>query len=449
MHIALFSDFHPDTLGGAQTALRALSSGLRRAGHRVTVFCAPAPVLGPGNPPDAVRTPHAADAAPRPRPEVISDSPAAGAHSAPADVVLLRAQPFSMANGLPIVLPTRANERTIDAAFADRAPVDVVHALTTYGCGIAAIRAARRYGVPLVQTLQSRDDMVVEKYSPAPYLGALTMRLVHGRYLRGPAVPRSAGAGRTARLAWRPLLAHAAAADRVIAPSRHFAGRLVRHGVRTPIDVVSNGIADELLDGALDPGRDARDECAAPAGDPASPAPLRTVWCGRLSAEKRPLEAIELVRLTRDCGLDVYGAGPLLDRARALIARHGLGDRVRLHGAVTQAECLRAMRSADLLLLTSDCDTQGMVLLEAVASTLPVLYCDPDLTETLPAGGVCAADSSVRAMAAALGDLVGDRDRIGVLRAELAPVRDEPRQSRHLGRMVAVYNEARLGREPR
>ncbi|MCX4090902.1 glycosyltransferase [Nocardia sp. alder85J] len=325
--------------------------------------------------------------------------------------------------------------RAIDTAFAAHGPVDVVHALTTYGCGIAGVRAAARHGLPLVQTLQSRDDIVIEKYSPAPYLSALTMRLLHGWYLSGPTAPPTAADGPTTRLAWRPLLAHAAAADRVVAPSRHFARRLSEHGVRTPIDVVSNGIDDRMLDDILGDGE------VRPAN---GPGPLRLVWCGRLSAEKRPLEAIELVQRLAGCTLDIYGTGPLLDRARELIARHGAADRIRLHGEVTQADCLRAMRTADLL-LTSDCDTQGMVLLEALAVGLPVLHCDADLTETVPAGGIRASDRSIGAFAVALLDLVRDRPRIDALRAELAPLRDEPRQSRHLNRMIGVYRAA-LGR---
>ena len=45
---------------------------------------------------------------------------------------------------------------------ATRGPAAIVHALTTYGCGILGTRAARRHGVPIVQTLQSRDDTVID-----------------------------------------------------------------------------------------------------------------------------------------------------------------------------------------------------------------------------------------------------------------------------------------------
>ncbi|MGV9541614.1 glycosyltransferase [Nocardia beijingensis] len=398
VHVAIFTDFHPATLGGVQTAMRSLCAGLRRLGHRVTVFCAPAP----------------------------------GSVAADADTVELGALPISMSNGLPVVLPTRANQRRIDTAFIERGPIDIVHALTTYGCGISGARAARRHGIPIVQTMQSRDETVIEKYSPAPYLSALTMRVVHGWFVPMRGQQAHDGDGRTARLAWRPLVAQAQAADRVIVPTHHFARRLAAHGVDRPIHVVSNGIDDELLERVRGTGDAATN----------TDAPLRALWCGRLSVEKRPLEAIEVARLVEECTLDVYGSGPLADRARSVVAGADLGHRVHLHGEVDQADCLSAMRNHDLLLLTSDCDTQGMVLLEAMAMGLPVLYCDPELSETVPdGGGVRAPDRSVESLATVLKDLARDRTRLHAMRRALAAHADEPRQSGHTTRILSVYAE--------
>ncbi|MFD6224620.1 glycosyltransferase [Nocardia asteroides] len=394
MHIALFTDFHPDTLGGVQTALRALRDGLRGRGHRVTVFTAPAPDPAAHDP----------------------------------DTVVLRTVPLTMNNGLPVVLPTRANQRLIDAALAERGPLDVVHALTTYGGGIAGARAGRRHGVPVVQSMQSRDDAMIENYAPSPYAAALTMRLMHGWFVPLRAQPRYASDSRTARLAWRPLIAQAQAADRVVVPTAHFARRLAERGVDRPITVVSNGIDDALLDGP-----------ALGAERPVD-GPLRALWCGRLSPEKRPLEAIEIIRQVPDCTLDLYGGGPLADRVRAAA---DLAGNVRLHGQVDQATCLAAMREHDLLLLTSDCDTQGMVLLEAVATGLPIVYCDPELAETIPAaGGVRTGDRSVPAFADAVTALAKDRSPLVAMRTALAAHADEPRQSRHLDALLGVYSDA-------
>ncbi|MFJ4653359.1 glycosyltransferase [Nocardia sp. NPDC088792] len=402
LHIALFTDFHPATLGGVQTAMRSLCDALRERGHRVTVFCAPAP----------------------------------GSVPADSDTVILRSVPFSMSNGLPVVLPTRANQRLIDAAFTERGPIDLVHSLTTYGCGISGIRAARRHGIPIVQTMQSRDDTVIEKYSPAPFMAALTMRLLHGWFVPLRNQPPFAGDNRTTRLAWRPMIAHAQATDHVIVPTHHFARRLAARGVDRPIHVVSNGIDDALLDRIRSAGD--------PAPNPGEP--LRALWCGRLSQEKRPLEAIDVARLVEDCTLDIYGSGPLAGNARTAIAEANLSHRVHLHGEVEQSECLTAMRTHDVLLLTSDCDTQGMVLLEAVAMGLPVLYCDPELSETVPEdGGVRTATPSVQSFATELNSLVGDRTRLPLMRKSLAAHADEPRQSNHIDRILAVYTEALSG----
>ncbi|HLS75782.1 MAG TPA: glycosyltransferase [Nocardia sp.] len=432
MHIALFTDFHPATLGGVQTAMRALTSGLRGLGHRVTVFCPPAP-------------------------HPVADDP---------DLVLLRPVPrATLAGGLPMVLPTRANRYAVDAAFATRARVDLVHALTTYGCGILGARAARRHGIPVVQTMQSRDDTVIERYAPSPLSAALTMRLLHGWFVPLRGATTDVGDDLVARLAWRPLIAQARAADHVTVPTEHFARRLRARGVDRPIHVVSNGIDDALLDTVLDAGPARADECPpedeaesrtaatgagrgsaeepAAARDGTARTPLRVLWCGRLSPEKRPVAAVEVVRGVADCTLSVYGDGRLADDLRAAVAVAGVGDRVRLHGEVDQAEILRAMRAHDVLLLTSDCDTQGMVLLEAVATELPVVYCDPELAETVPeAGGLRAADSSVQALAAALRALAGDRARLPAMRRALAERSADSRQSRHLARLVAVYTAA-------
>ncbi|WP_330180349.1 glycosyltransferase [Nocardia sp. NBC_01503] len=399
LHIAIFTDFHPATLGGVQTAMRSLCDGLRALGHRVTVFCAPAP----------------------------------GSVAADGNTVVLDSVPFKMSTGLPVVLPSPANRRLIDTAFAERGPVDIVHTLTTYGCGIAGIRAARRHGVPVVQTMQSRDDTVIEKYSPSPYFAALTMRLLHGWFVPLRRQPPFEGDTRTTRLAWRPMIAQAQAADRVTVPTHHFARRLAARGVDRPIHVVSNGIDDGLLDRIR--------AATTPVVDPH--APLRALWCGRLSPEKRPLEAIEAVRSVENCTLDIYGSGPLADRVESAVARGNLSGRVHLHGEVDQSECLTAMRTHDLLLLTSDCDTQGMVLLEAVAMGLPIVYCDPELSETIPAdGGLRTPTPAVDSFAAALRTLAGGRSRIESLREALAPHSDEPRQSRHITQILSVYTEA-------
>ncbi|MET7769852.1 cytochrome P450 [Nocardia sp. NPDC005366] len=399
-------DYHPDTLGGVQTAVASLCRGLEHAGHRVTLVVAPMPGAQDGARQDRAQR------------EIVELYPFGGI----------------AVNGFAMVVPTARNAALIDAVFAARGPVDLVHTHTTYGVAIAGMKAARRHRLPLVHTAQSRDDAFIEHTSPAPYAAALALRALHGRFVpHNHHMPHRAES-RAARHAWWTVAGQAQAADRVIAPTRHFADALLAHGLTKPLRVVSNGVDDALLDGpraTAPPTRQAND-------------PLRLVWCGRLSPEKRLLEAIDAVRRVERCTLDIYGAGGLRADAAAAIAEYGLADRITLHGSITQAEWIAAASAADALLFTScGFDTQGMVLLEAVAVGLPIVYCDPDLAESVPqGGGRRAADPSAAAIAEILAELASDPVALARMREALSGRDESVRQSHQIGGVLAVYRDA-------
>ncbi|WP_406230976.1 cytochrome P450 [Nocardia sp. NBC_01009] len=400
MHIAMFMDYHPATLGGVQTAVGSLCRGLERAGHHVTLFVAP--LSGK-----------------------ITDSQ--------PNVVELDAVAGLEVNGFPVVLPTKRNAELIDAAFAAHGPIDVVHTHTTYGVAISGMKAARRHRLPLVHTAQSRDDAFIEHTSPAPYATALAMRALHGRFVPHRHHMPHRSESRAARHAWWTIVGQAQAADRVIAPTQHFADLMVAHGLTRPIQVVSNGVDDALLE----------NHSSVVSGQSVD-GPLRLVWSGRLSTEKRLLHAIDAVRRTDNCTLDIYGEGDLRDAAAAAIAEHRLDDRIRLHGRVTQAESLDAMSGGDALLFPSyGFDTQGMVLLEAVAVGLPIIYCDPDLDESVPTGGgVRTADASAEGIAATIAELAADRDALTEMCTVLGKYSDSVLQSQHTGAVLNIYRQA-------
>ncbi|GAA1480516.1 hypothetical protein GCM10009624_09560 [Gordonia sinesedis] len=399
MHIAMFTDFHPVTLGGIQHSVNDQRRELERRGHRVTVFAPPDPA------------------------------------ALPDDGVVTLAGVFGVeVNGYAAVLPTPRNTRIVDDAFTARGPVDIVHVHTTYGVGAVGVKAAQRHRLPLVQTMHSRDDSFLEHTSPAPLAAAVAMRLLHCAFLShcGTHVPVAVGRdgereSRAARTTWHTMIAHARHADAVIAPTRHHAELLVAHGLDTPVQVISNGVDNELL--ATLPDRAPRTDAE----------PLRVLWCGRLSAEKRPLAAIEAIAAAPDCVLDVAGDGDQAGAATDLVDRLGIGDRVRLLGRLDRADMLAAMRSHDVAVFTStDFDTQGLVLLEAAAAGLPVVHCDPALTETIADGaGFLTADASPAAIAATLNHLAGDRDDLTAARDALRDT--DVRQSTVTDAVVDLY----------
>jgi len=363
MRIALVTDYYLPTLGGVQTAVKSLREALTRAGHEVAVFC---PLAQP---------------------------------SADPSIVALSTSRAFRPDGYPFTWPPRDAAALMRREFIERR-IDVVHTHSEMFATLAGVRAARDLGLPIVHTMHGRVDVYTTSVLPLPRVTVPLLAALHARHIshRGlrvrPDSPYTATPA--ARSMWRLMLAQSRASDHVIVPSTHFARKLTQQGVQTPISVVPNGLEPSVLD-----------RIGAPLERRLSPGEtLRLVWVGRLSPEKRPAVLADAARtFARDVAVDVYGDG----LSRRSIERRG--TRLALHGSVSQQEVLDAMRASHLLVSSSyDFDNQPMVMLEAAASGLPVLFCDPDLGEVVPPGG---------------GFLTGTPDAAGIS-ALVAKIRREP-----------------------
>ncbi len=202
--------------------------------------------------------------------------------------------------------------------------------------------------------------------------------------------------------------------------------------MQTPTTVLSNGLEDSVLHaiGEPLPRRLAADE------------PLRVLWCGRLSPEKRPEVFLDAV--ARTPGITAVMLGDGVSRSAVTHRAAAVGDApVEVRGAVPQREVLSAMRAAHVLVSSSwDFDNQPMVLLEAVAPGW-VIVADPDLAEALPdAGHAVSPSPDAEGLAAALAALRDDPAR--VTRMSTAAIAHRPRvaQSAHRDALLAVYRDA-------
>lgn len=105
--------------------------------------------------------------------------------------------------------------------------------------------------------------------------------------------------------------------------------------------------------------------------------PFRILHVGRLAEEKgQPLmvEAVgELRSRGHDVCLDIIGAGPLQSAIEETIERLGLQESVILHGAKGHDEIVDWYRSADAFCLPSFVEGVPIVLMEAMASGIPVV----------------------------------------------------------------------------
>lgn len=251
----------------------------------------------------------------------------------------------------------------------------LVHIATEFGVGLAGRRAARALGVPHVSSYHTNFTAYAAHYQ----LGAL------------------AGAG------WRYLRWFHGAARRTYCPTHAVADDLAARGFGH-CAVWSRGV-DPVR---FNPGFRSHD---VRAHFGANDETLLVAWVGRLGAEKGLADALEAVRIAEQARpghvrMVVVGDGPHEAEMRARAPRC-----VTFTGRLEGHALSEVYASADLFAFPSTTDTFGNVLLEAMASGLPVIGADVGPTRELLAGdrGWLVRPHDVNAFASRLVRLVGDR----------------------------------------
>lgn len=173
------------------------------------------------------------------------------------------------------------------------------------------------------------------------------------------------------------------------------------------VSVVLNGIADPEDQPLRDP-----QEVRAELGVAAE---LPLILCAaRLEQEKgiaTLVEALQILRPHQHFNCVIAGEGSQREVLQHAIDVAGLGGQVRLLGF--RADVLSLMRACDIFVLASPAEPFGLVLLEAMALSKPVVACSSGgPTEIVSAGetGLLVPPSNAEALAAALRTLLGDRD---------------------------------------
>jgi glycosyltransferase involved in cell wall biosynthesis len=157
--------------------------------------------------------------------------------------------------------------------------------------------------------------------------------------------------------------------------------------------------------------------------------PLELIWAGRLEPRKALPLALEAMARLSDLPvrLRIAGEGPLRAAYEQRAAALGLSDKVQFLGLVPRAELLHDFfATSDAFLFTSLQDSFGSVVIEAMATGLPVLGLDhqgfgamiPEqaaikIPVTGPAATIQGLADGIRALAASpdLGQRMGEAAR--------------------------------------
>ena len=216
--------------------------------------------------------------------------------------------------------------------------------------------------------------------------------------------------------------------------------------------------ADRIVDFPVN-GIGPEDVAGGPAAGPDRDG-FRVLFVGRFDPIKGLPLALEAMRrfgaAAPEARLELVGEGPERPRLEALAARLGLAGRIVWTPWSPRPEIFRKMRESDAFLFPSLRDGGGAVVVEAMASGLPVVCLDlagPGLHVRdgwgikVPAG---RPEAVAAGLAAALGRLRGDP----ALRARLGRAARDRAASRYVwGRLGArlrrIYDDALAGRPPR
>lgn len=398
MHVVMFADQHVESLGGAQVSMRLQRRFLERAGHTVTIVA----------------------------PRMHRPAPTDPAY------IDLPSIPVTPDREYALTWPGVRTDRSVDAAMAARPPVDVVHVQADFWGAFIGHRYAARHGLPVVHTMHNRVDVGIEATAPFP---RLVLRVLNG-WARRTLRPALRGRGRVdGSDGWAYLRRLARLSTAVTAPSGHFARRLEDHGAVPAgggVDVVWNGIDDDILDTALAAGAPERRD-----GRP------RLVWIGRMSPEKRLLPFLEAVAMSGvDAEVEIIGGGAQLRAARRFVERARPVASIRFAGRMPYVQTLARLAEADAVVQTSiGFETQGMTVFEAASLGTPAIVSDPDIAAELGGGSWGVADATVPALADALRRASADI-AAGSPVAVDKTIGERFRQSSRTAAMLEVYARA-------
>ena len=310
------------------------------------------------------------------------------------------------------LLHWRATHKAVLKAATD---CDLIHIHTPFVAHYAGLNAARRLGLPVVTTYHTLFEEYLHHYAP----------FIPARLLRAQT------------RAWSRRQCNAM--DALIVPSQAMRQRLDDYGVATPMHILPTGIP--LQQFAQGDGAAFRAEYGIAPEQPVA------LFVGRVAHEKNIGFLLEALRTAKaDCPdalLLITGNGPAVGELQQQAAQLGLEKQVRFLGYLDRKKALPdCYAAANLFVFASCTETQGLVLLEAMASGLPVMaLAEMGTIDILaPRRGAIVPPNDPTAFGAALSDFFQHRERWPELSRQAVDYAAEWSDSAMAGRLATLYH---------
>lgn len=293
---------------------------------------------------------------------------------------------------------------------------DLVHIQTPFAAHYAGLRFARTNRLPCLATYHTHFEEYLHNYVPVVPQG----------WLRA--------------LARNLARRQCNALDAVIVPSSAMQDTLTDYGVTAPLHRVPTGIPTALF--RRPASADFRQRHGIPSDSPVA------LFVGRAAHEKNIgflLEALSHALVAcPGLVLVIASEGPALPALRHQAEALGIQSRLRFVGYLDRTTELPACyAAADLFVFSSRTETQGLVLLEAMAAGLPVLAFAALGTREIvePRRGALPAPQEPAAFGACMAELANDPARRRQMAEQARVFAEEWTTDVCALRMAGVYRE--------
>lgn len=230
---------------------------------------------------------------------------------------------------------------------------DVIHLQTVGTTGVAAVHYARKFDVPLVSTGHSYPDNYTGQF-----------KLLKPVKRPADAVLKAYMTSFMKKSSYATMPTELAIADLVPKNRKRF---------KVPVEALSNGI--DLSE--FKPGEPNKEICKKYKIDTDKP---RVLYVGRVDPEKSISKVIEAFSqaVTKVPEAEMLVVGDGIDKANLekLVKEKGLQDKVKFLGKVMLPDLVDVYRTGTLFATASETETQGIVLIEAAAVSLPLIAVD-------------------------------------------------------------------------
>jgi 1,2-diacylglycerol 3-alpha-glucosyltransferase len=222
-------------------------------------------------------------------------------------------------------------------AILQRHRIDVVHIHFLSAMAVQAVRVARKIGIKTIYTYHMADEIFTSHLSAVPAAQALVSR---------------------------QIIRFCNQFDVVTFPSQTLADRARARGLRATSRLLGNAVAVQSSVAVDRPHQDG----------------FVVLYVGRLSPEKNLAFLIRVFQAFSarhpSAKLWLAGDGPIAAQLKALAVELGVESNVTFLGHVPQSQLSEHYRRADVFVLASFFETQGMVCIEAMQFGKPLLVSD-------------------------------------------------------------------------